>query len=135
MKLRYGAYYRSIPNLGEKSAPPKNLSLSERRPTVKNTAWVSDRSVLEAMHPEIVQAVTLLWGYPEMDHYFEKLWLADGQQEPIAPEAMSELMLLASVHRYLTPQRPVHSLASMYDASAAPAPQPRDIWDNVPRRR
>jgi hypothetical protein len=47
---------------------------------------------------------------------------------------MSELMLLASVHGYLSPQRPVRSMASIYDASHAHS-RPRDVWGDVPRRR
>jgi hypothetical protein len=71
-----------------------------------------------------------------MNVYFEKLWLDDGSGSPIAPEAMSELMLLAGVHRWLSPQRPQRSMASLYDASASPSPNRRkDMWDDVPRRR
>jgi hypothetical protein len=91
-------------------------------------------SVLEALHPEIIQAVTLLWGYPEMNLYFEKLWLDDGSGAPIAPEAMSELMLLAGVHRWLLPQRPARSMAAIYDPCHAPN-RPKDLWDDIPRRR
>jgi hypothetical protein len=78
--------------------------------------------------------MTLLWGHPEMNLYFEKLWMADGTQTPIAPEAMSELMLLAGVHRWLSPERPARTMASIYDASNAPK-QRRNVWDQVPRRR
>jgi hypothetical protein len=95
---------------------------------------VRQPSVLELLHPDIMQAITLLWGYPEMDVYFEKLWLDDGSGNPIAPEAMSELMLLAGVHRWLSPQRPVRNMASIYDASHATARR-KDAWDDVPRRR
>ncbi len=134
MKTRYDVYYRSIPNLGGKG----NSSASKDRPArpARRTPEpvVRQRSVLEAMHPEIVQAITLLWGYPEMNTYFEKLWLSDGSAMPIAPEAMSELMLLAGVHRWLAPERPARNLASIYDASVAP-PRRKDIWEETPRRR
>jgi len=134
MKPRYDAYYRSIPNLGtpgsesEETAPAAPAARRPADPVVRH------RSVLEATHPEIVQAVTLLWGYPEMNAYFEKLWMADGNQGPIAPEAMSELMLLAGVHRWLAPELPARTLASIYDASTAPALR-RDVWSDIPRRR
>jgi hypothetical protein len=134
MKPRYDAYYRSIPNLGGDAS---TATAAETVPAVhprRHDPVTRNRSVLEACHPDIVQAVTLLWGYPEMNAYFEKLWMADGNQAPIAPEAMSELMLLAGVHRWLTPQKPTRNLASIYDASAAPARQ-RDVWGDVPRRR
>jgi hypothetical protein len=82
-----------------------------------------------------MQAISLLWGYPEMDQYFEKLWLDDGNGAPITPEAMSELMLLAGVHRWLSPPRPApRTLASLYDASHAPSLR-KDVWDEIPRRR
>jgi hypothetical protein len=134
MKPRYDAYYRSIPNLG---ADVPSAAGGDQTPAVhhrRHDPVSRHRSVLEACHPDIVQAITLLWGYPEMNAYFEKLWMADGNHPPIAPEAMSELMLLAGVHRWLTPQRPARNLASIYDASVAP-PRQRDVWGDVPRRR
>jgi len=134
MKPRYDAYYRTIPDLGGKSPAAESGGSSMRPPSTTSDPVVRHLSVLEAFHPEIAQAVTLLWGYPEMNTYFEKLWLADGAQAPIAPEAMSELMLLAGVHRWLSPPRPVRSMASIYDASAAP-PRQRNVWDDIPRRR
>ena len=88
--------------------------------------------MLEVRHPDIVQAITLLWGHPEMNVYFEKLWMDDGNRTPIAPEAMSELMLLAGVHGWLAPRR-TRTMASIYDASSAA--RSRDVWDDVPRRR
>jgi hypothetical protein len=134
MKPRYDAYYRTIPDLGGNSSDSQSENATVRTPRTAPDTIVRHRSVLEAAHPEIVQAITLLWGYPEMNAYFEKLWLADGSQAPIAPEAMSELMLLAGVHRCLAPERPPRTLASLYDASASP-PRRRDVWDDVPRRR
>jgi hypothetical protein len=134
MKTRYQAFYQSIPSLGRPEA-----DLTETEGPVRPARTGPDHilrqpSVLEALHPEIVQAVTLLWGYPEMNVYFEKLWLDDGSGAPIAPEAMSELMLLAGVHRWLTPPRPVRTMASIYDASNAPN-LPKDVWNDIPRRR
>jgi len=134
MKPRYDAYYRSIPNLGGNDGAPDSGTPAAQARRIAKDPVIRHRSVLEAAHPDILQAITLLWGYPEMNAYFEKLWLADGGQAPIEPEAMSELMLLAGVHRWLTPERPARNLASIYDASAAP-PMRRDVWDEVPRRR
>ena len=97
MKPTYDAYYRAIPNLGrEEDASPSPHPRPARR-KIAPAVPLRQASALEALHPEIVQAITLLWGYPEMDVYFEKLWLDDGNGSPIAPEAMSELMLLAGV--------------------------------------
>lgn len=92
------------------------------------------RSVLETRYPGMVQAITLMWGYPELNAYFDRLWLADGTQTPIDPDAMSELMLLAQIHQHLVPQRPGRSLASIYGTAYAD-PKRRDVWEDVPRRR
>jgi hypothetical protein len=138
MPSRYDTYYRSIPSLGrdaDRPNPAETVPVARSAPMAP--APVMRRpSVLEAQHPDIVQAVTLLWGYPEMNTYFEKLWLDDGSGtgRPLAPEAMSELMLLAGVHQWLTPQRPIRTMASIYDACTRPR-QKKDVWDDVPRRR
>jgi len=135
MKPKYDAYYKAIPNLGreERTSPSPRPRAKPAR--MAPPAPLRQASALEAQHPEIVQAVTLLWGYAEMDVYFEKLWLDDGNCNPIAPEAMSELMLLAGVHRWLSPPRPIRNLASIYDACAAPLGRKKDIWGDVPPRR
>jgi hypothetical protein len=137
MKTRFNAYYQSIPGLDRQRADLAGAV--DRAPSARGGLQPASRqpSVLEALHPDIVQAITLLWGYPEMNQYFEKLWLDDGTRSPIAPEAMSELMLLAGVHRWLAPQLPARTMASIYDAShAAHAARRRnDIWDDVPPRR
>lgn len=88
-------------------------------------------SMLERKHPDIAQAVTLLWGYPEMNAYFDRLWQGEGDSKPIAPDAMSDLMVLARVHQSLLPTLPA-SPAS--EASKRPSTE-RDIWGNVPPHR
>ncbi len=137
MKTRFNAYYQSIPRLDRPRADRDGAV--DRAPSARGGPKPPSRqpSVLEAFHPDIVQAITLLWGHPEMNQYFEKLWLDDGTRSPIAPEAMSELMLLASVHRWLAPQLPTRTMASIYDASHPEHALRRrkDIWDDVPRRR
>jgi hypothetical protein len=133
MKPRYDAYYRPRPAPGRQNADHGG-GTAPRAAQASLPPVLRQPSVLEMLHPDIMQAITLLWGYPEMNTYFEKLWLDDGRGSPIAPEAMSELMLLAGVHRWLTPQRPVRNLASIYDASHATT-RPRDVWDDTPRRR
>jgi hypothetical protein len=137
MSSRYDAYYKSIPRLSrdpDRRDPGETVTAVRAGPTTVAAA-TRRPSVLETHHPDIVQAVTLLWGYPEMNTYFEKLWLDDGSGNgrPLEPEAMSELMLLASVHHWLTPQRPTRTMASIYDASTRRSN--RDVWDDVPRRR
>jgi hypothetical protein len=137
MSSRYDTYYRAIPRLGrdpDRPDPAETVAVASAA-RVAPASVTRRPSVLEAQHPEIVQAVTLLWGYPEMNTYFEKLWLDDGSGtgRPLAPEAMSELMLLAGVHQWLTPQRPCRTMASIYDASTRR--QDRDVWADIPRRR
>jgi hypothetical protein len=138
MKTRYATFYRTIPSLGRETLGPAGTVAPVRPLQTAPHPVHRQPSVLETMHADIVQAITLLWGYPEMNVYFEKLWLDDGSRGPIAPEAMSELMLLAGVHQCLAPQRPARNMASIYDAHAhaASAPKPlKDIWASVPRRR
>lgn len=94
----------------------------------------SGRSVLEARYPGMAQSISLMWGFPELNTYFDRLWLADGSATPIDPEAMSELMLLAQIHQSLLPQRPGRSLATIYGSDYAGGGR-RDLWEDVPSRR
>jgi hypothetical protein len=140
MPTRYDTYFKLIPRLGRDGAQDRagmtDTATAARPKQAVAHSMVRRPSVLEAQHPDIVQAVSLLWGHPEMNTYFEKLWLDDGtgMRRPLAPEAMSELMLLAGVHQWLTPHRPARTMASIYDASYA-AERRRDVWDDIPRRR
>ncbi len=94
-------------------------------------------STLESRHPEIVRAISLLWGFPEMNDYFDRIWLADGSHGPIDPDAMSDLMFLARVHQMIVPQRPGRSLASIYGSNRLydPSSTGHDPWSDVPPRR
>jgi uncharacterized protein (DUF2126 family) len=91
--------------------------------------------VLEARRPDMVRAITLLWGHPEMDQYFQRLWISDGSQAPIDPETMSDLMLLAQVHRAVLPQRPQHTLANIYGGDRVHANATSDLWSDLDTRR
>lgn len=94
-------------------------------------------SIIEERHPEIARAISLLWGYPEMNDYFDRLWLADGAHGPIDPDAMSELMLLARVHQAIVPARPSRTMAEILgtDRLHAPRAARADPWSDVPPRR
>jgi len=82
----------------------------------------------------MARAIELLWGYAEMNEYFDKLWLADGRSEPIDPEVMADLMLLARIHQHIAPARPKATLGSLY-ARDYPERDPRqDVWGSVQRR-
>jgi len=102
-------------------------------------AVVGTQSVLELRHPDIVKAIALLWGFPEMNQYFDRIWVADGNAAPIDPDAMSELMLLSRVHQMIVPQTPGRSLASIYGNNKMFEPgstrSTRDPWRDVPPRR
>jgi len=97
-----------------------------------------EASILEERHPEMARAITLLWGYPEMNEYFDRIWIADGFQAPINPDAMSELMLLARLHQAILPQRPDRTMASMLGSTRLHehgVTASRDPWGDVPPRR
>jgi hypothetical protein len=113
-------------------SPPAREGLSAAR--ARSASDARDRSVLETRYPGIAHAITLMWGYPEMNAYFRKLWLADGNQTPIEPDAMSELMLLAQVHLHIVPEKPQRTLASIY-GTAYDMPVKRDVWEDVNGRR
>lgn len=113
-----------------------------RRPATLSQAPASERmsgsqggSKLERCYPAMARAIELLWGYPEMNEYFAKLWLADGNAEPIDPEVMADLMLLARVHQDVVPTRPRASMATIYGSAYGEGPTRRDVWAEVSRRR
>jgi len=130
MKPRLRSYdpFARLPTL----SPPARTAT----PTApgRRSSDARDRSVLETRYPGIAHAITLLWGHPEMNEYFRKLWLADGNQTPIEPDAMSELMLLAQVHLHIVPDKPQRTLASIY-GTAYNTPAKRDVWEDVSWRR
>ena len=110
--------------------PAANDAVTPRAPLTTG----SGQSVLELRHPGMAQAICLMWGYPELNAYFDRLWLADGSPTPIVPEAMSELMLLAQIHQSIVPQRPGRSLATIYGTDYTRSAR-RDVWEDIPKRR
>lgn len=130
MKPRLRSYdpFARLPTL----SPPARAALPNA--VARRATDARDRSVLETRYPGIAHAITLLWGHPEMNEYFRKLWLADGNQTPIEPDAMSELMLLAQVHLHIVPDKPQRTLASIY-GTAYNTPAKRDVWEDVIWRR
>ena len=93
-----------------------------------------NQSVLERRYPAMAHTVTMLWGYPELNEYFNRLWLSDGNSEPIEPEAMADLMLLARIHADLVPVKSRQTLADIYGRDYDNVRR-RDPWDSVPLRR
>jgi len=69
---------------------------------------------IEKRYPAVVRAVTLLWGHPEMNQYFEKVWSGQDPSLNLDSDAMAELMLLAAVHKLVCPYRPAMSVEQLY---------------------
>ena len=51
--------------------------------------------MLEQRHPAVIETLRLLWGYPELNQYFEKVYSGRDSSLNFAPDAMAELMVLA----------------------------------------
>ena len=71
-------------------------------------------SILERRHPAVIQTLRLLWGYPELNQYFEKVYSGRDSSLNLAPDAMAELMVLASVHQRICPHRPAARVEDLY---------------------
>jgi hypothetical protein len=71
-------------------------------------------SAVEKRYPAVVRALTLLWGHPEMNQYFEKVWSGQDPSLNLDSDAMAELMLLAAVHKVICPYRPAVSVEQLY---------------------
>jgi hypothetical protein len=86
---------------------------------VRASAPASDTclSVLERRHPAVIQTLRLLWGYPELNQYFEKVYSGRDASLNLAPDAMAELMVLASVHQRICPHRPAATVQELYGSS------------------
>jgi hypothetical protein len=88
---------------------PVTLDLPRRLP--------SQPSVLERDHPAIVRTLTLLWGYPELNQYFDNIASGlDTRLSGLDPTAMAELMLLSAVHQGVCPHRPPPKIETEYGA-------------------
>ncbi len=73
-------------------------------------------STIEQRYPEVTRSLTLLWGHPEMNQYFEKVWSGQDPALNLDPHAMSELMLLAAVHQRVCPYVPAKKVEDLYGA-------------------
>lgn len=107
---RFNAFVASVdPNLEGRPAP----NAAERAapaPSHEQTAL----SVLERRHPAVIQTLRLMWGYPELNQYFEKVYSGRDSSLNLAPDAMAELMVLAGVHQRICPHRPAASAKELY---------------------
>jgi hypothetical protein len=132
MKPRFRSYDPFATPVPRVVQPAANDAVTRATPVAQSKD--GEKSILETRYPAMLHAISLMWGYPEMNAYFDRLWLADGTQTPVGPDAMSELMLLAQIHQILVPQRPGRSLSNIYGASPARTGR-RDVWEDIPRRR
>jgi len=74
----------------------------------------TEMSVIEQHYPAVTQALTLLWGRPEMNQYFQKAAGGSTPAPDLTPAAMAELMLLANIHRRICPHQPAKSVEELY---------------------
>lgn len=74
---------------------------------------VQGKTELEEKFARIATQITLMWGYPEMDTYFNKLWIDDRGDRAGFPKAvMEDLMFLASLHQAAYPSQPTTPYAN-----------------------
>lgn len=73
-----------------------------------------DLSAIEKHHPAVTRALTLLWGRPEMNQYFQKVASGLDPALNLLPAAMAELLLLAEIHRRICPYQPAKSVEELY---------------------
>jgi hypothetical protein len=115
-------------------ARPPTMPANAVRPTVLAHQPKPGESALEARHPDIAQAVVLMWGHPELNAYMDRIYLASGPQAPVHPEAMADLMLLARIHRELKPQQPPVP-APVAQRQTFAAGKSTDLWGDVTSSR
>ncbi len=108
---RFNAFVASVdPNLEGRPA----LSPMQRAEPAAAPVNETSLSVLERRHPAVIQTLRLLWGYPELNQYFEKVYSGRDSSLNLAPDAMAELMVLASVHQRICPHRPAARIEELY---------------------
>lgn len=88
----------------------------EGRPTVLDASAppAGPQSVLERKYPRVVRTLTLLWGYPELNQYFDKVSTGLDPTLSLEPAALAELMLLAGIHQRICPYRPAKAIEEVY---------------------
>lgn len=107
---RFNAFIASVdPNLEGRPAPSPTQPAPATAPIDETSL-----SVLERRHPAVIQTLRLLWGYPELNQYFEKVYSGRDSSLNLAPDAMAELMVLASVHQRICPHRPAARIEDLY---------------------
>lgn len=63
-------------------------------------------SALETQFPRILNAIQALWGYPELNRYFNQLTVTDRYgRQGFPTEVWEEIYLLMSVHEHIIPTK------------------------------
>jgi hypothetical protein len=88
----------------------------EGRPTIVSAprAAASGTSVLEQRYTAAVRTLTLLWGYPELNQWFDKITEGVDPRLDFEPAALAELMLLSAIHQRICPHRPATKIDEAY---------------------
>jgi hypothetical protein len=96
----------------------------EGQPTALSApqAVASTSSALERRYPAALRTLTLLWGYPELNQWFDKISMGTDPRLNFEPAALAELMLLSSIHQRICPQRPAKTIDQVYGTSQRSGP-------------
>ena len=61
-------------------------------------------SLLETDFPRILDSISLMWGYPELNQYFNKLAINErSDRDGFPPPVWDEIHMLACVHELIVP--------------------------------
>lgn len=88
----------------------------EAGPNVRESTDRAVESAIEQRYPAVTRSLTLLWGHPEMNQFFEKISSGEDATLDLDPQALSELMLLAAVHQRVCPYMPAKKVEDLYGA-------------------
>lgn len=127
---RFNSFVVSVdPNVEGRPVPQAKPQV---KPQAAPTALVgpTQLSVLEQRHPAVIQTLRLLWGYPELNQYFEKVYSGRDASLNLEPAAMAELMVLAGVHQRICSHRPSTPVEELYGTGRW-----ADPWKPVRSRR
>lgn len=136
--VRYESRLRSSDSLAPMGTRQSTLGTSLRPASLATSQSFESKSKIERENPDIVRSLTLLWGYPEMNDYFSKLWLDNGRAPMLDPEVATDLMLLTRIHWQLVPSRGNSKSDSTFGTANGnrPVASSRGSWsDDVLSRR
>ncbi|CAN5469652.1 hypothetical protein BH11PSE11_BH11PSE11_04650 [soil metagenome] len=72
-------------------------------------------TTLEKDYPRVIQAITAMWGFPELNLYFDKLTIDErGDREGFPPDVWDDIYTLQNLHHQLVPLAPVSATVSPF---------------------